>query len=185
MKKLLVLLLAALAAFAAAPATAQTYTFTITETTGGTNTFFASFQLSGAPNFDDGNTIIEFNNVQVTFASGTRTVDFVAFYDSPDGGLTFYDDNQFLFSSTSVFDQQAFERGPNGNFSKFYTNANYRLQGDQNFTGRTFSLSISQAVPEPDTWAMMILGFGLAGYALRRKRRGEPGNIPKPELQFT
>ncbi|MBY9061427.1 PEPxxWA-CTERM sorting domain-containing protein [Sphingomonas yunnanensis] len=26
------------------------------------------------------------------------------------------------------------------------------------------------AVPEPSTWAMMVLGFGLAGAAIRRRR---------------
>ena len=31
--------------------------------------------------------------------------------------------------------------------------------------------SISAAVPEPATWAMMIAGFGLAGLGLRRNRR--------------
>ena len=36
------------------------------------------------------------------------------------------------------------------------------------------SLTISQvsgAVPEPATWAMLMLGFGIMGYALRRTRR--------------
>lgn len=28
------------------------------------------------------------------------------------------------------------------------------------------------AVPEPASWAMMLTGFGLAGYALRRRRQG-------------
>jgi PEP-CTERM motif len=28
-----------------------------------------------------------------------------------------------------------------------------------------------RAVPEPATWAMMLLGFGAAGFALRRRRR--------------
>ncbi|MBT9473847.1 MAG: PEPxxWA-CTERM sorting domain-containing protein [Phenylobacterium sp.] len=30
--------------------------------------------------------------------------------------------------------------------------------------------SLSSAVPEPATWAMMIAGFGLAGSALRSRR---------------
>jgi hypothetical protein len=29
------------------------------------------------------------------------------------------------------------------------------------------------AVPEPATWAMMLLGFGLVGYASRRKRTAQ------------
>ena len=29
------------------------------------------------------------------------------------------------------------------------------------------------AVPEPGTWAMMIVGFGFAGTAMRRRRRDE------------
>ena len=30
------------------------------------------------------------------------------------------------------------------------------------------------AVPEPSTWAMMLLGFGAVGMALRRGRRNVP-----------
>jgi hypothetical protein len=29
------------------------------------------------------------------------------------------------------------------------------------------------AVPEPSTWALMLLGFGMCGYALRRRRQQE------------
>src|SRR4029079_733593 len=29
-------------------------------------------------------------------------------------------------------------------------------------------------VPEPATWAMMLFGFGAAGYAIRRRRRRHP-----------
>ena len=32
-------------------------------------------------------------------------------------------------------------------------------------------ISITEAVPEPATWAMMIFGFGLAGMAIRRRKR--------------
>lgn len=34
----------------------------------------------------------------------------------------------------------------------------------------TLSISAASAVPEPTTWAMMILGFGLTGFQLRRRR---------------
>jgi hypothetical protein len=34
-----------------------------------------------------------------------------------------------------------------------------------------YSTVISHAVPEPATWALMISGFGLAGAALRRRRK--------------
>ena len=33
-------------------------------------------------------------------------------------------------------------------------------------------LSLTQSVPEPATWAMMLLGFGAVGVAFRRRRRG-------------
>ena len=31
-------------------------------------------------------------------------------------------------------------------------------------------LSLSQAVPEPATWAMMLIGFGAIGFASRRRK---------------
>ena len=35
----------------------------------------------------------------------------------------------------------------------------------------TVTISAVGAVPEPATWAMMLLGFGVVGFALRRRRR--------------
>jgi hypothetical protein len=40
-------------------------------------------------------------------------------------------------------------------------------------SGNSFELdniAVASAVPEPATWAMMIVGFGVAGGALRRRR---------------
>lgn len=34
-----------------------------------------------------------------------------------------------------------------------------------------FATNTGAPVPEPATWAMMVLGFGLAGYAVRRAGR--------------
>ena len=39
-------------------------------------------------------------------------------------------------------------------------------------------LPISTAVPEPGTWAMMIVGFGLVGSMVRSVRRGGLGGQP-------
>jgi hypothetical protein len=33
---------------------------------------------------------------------------------------------------------------------------------------------VTSAVPEPGTWAMMLMGFGLIGWRLRRRRRATP-----------
>lgn len=35
------------------------------------------------------------------------------------------------------------------------------------------------AVPEPSSWAMMILGFGLTGFALRRRRSADPSLLER------
>ena len=40
-----------------------------------------------------------------------------------------------------------------------------------NYQGIQSAIGIQSAVPEPGTWAMMIVGIGFAGGALRRKRQ--------------
>ena len=42
--------------------------------------------------------------------------------------------------------------------------------GNGSYSG---TLSFSSAVPEPATWAMMIIGFTGAGVAIRRRRRDD------------
>jgi hypothetical protein len=62
----------------------------------------------------------------------------------------------------------------------------YALNGFDNLSALTFShptndrgmyvkldnIAVSAAVPEPSTWALMLLGFGAVGASLRRRRRG-------------
>jgi hypothetical protein len=45
------------------------------------------------------------------------------------------------------------------------------INGNNNSTGSLGGTVTINAVPEPGTWAMMLLGFGAAGYAMRRRRR--------------
>jgi hypothetical protein len=43
--------------------------------------------------------------------------------------------------------------------------------GSSNFYGTTGALTVSAGVPEPSTWAMMLLGFAGLGYLGYRKAR--------------
>jgi hypothetical protein len=40
------------------------------------------------------------------------------------------------------------------------------------------AVSITQAVPEPATWAMMLIGFGAVGFAMRRRKPAD-GLLPQ------
>ena len=44
------------------------------------------------------------------------------------------------------------------------------INGDNSSTGSLGGTVTINAVPEPGTWAMMLLGFGAAGFAMRRRR---------------
>lgn len=42
------------------------------------------------------------------------------------------------------------------------------------YVDATFSVTVTSAVPEPSTWAMIILGFAGVGYMAYRRRNGTP-----------
>lgn len=58
-----------------------------------------------------------------------------------------------------------------GDTLDFVLNNNGSYDYDSTALAATISLPTVAAVPEPATWAMMIGGFGMAGGAMRRKRR--------------
>lgn len=52
---------------------------------------------------------------------------------------------------------------------------NVAMDGDTQppgVAGGTISIRPVSALPEPATWAMMLLGFGFVGHAIRRRKRG-------------
>jgi hypothetical protein len=81
--------------------------------------------------------------------------------------------------STAGVDIDAFGYGPNSNFS--WVRLTDVAAADQT-TGITVGADIdavgaistvaAASVPEPATWATMILGLGLVGLSLRTRRRG-------------
>ena len=90
-----------------------------------------------------------------------------------------YSTNIRLFGPDPVMNFDALLRASTaGGFVDFLHTASFDfvLPTDVSFTSAsgTFLTGPSAAVPEPATWAMLILGFGLAGAALRR--------FPRPAL---
>ena len=55
-----------------------------------------------------------------------------------------------------------FSRGP----SLFGRAPYFVLDG---VSGQVTELAVSGAIPEPATWAMMLIGFGAVGYSMRRR----------------
>ena len=45
------------------------------------------------------------------------------------------------------------------------------------FGGKSFALNVVGSVPEPGTWAMMLLGFGGIGLAVRRRKSAATGQL--------
>lgn len=62
-----------------------------------------------------------------------------------------------------------FSYGQGGRFSVALSNVTFRTPGTASVTGR-FTL-INNAVPEPSTWALMLLGFGAIGATMRSSQR--------------
>ncbi len=191
--KNLILALAAMVSFsAAAPAAAQTFAdFTIqtditgqnvpgaptTATiTGGINysTFFANAQggssavtdfnvlLGNGSNYNAGNfapfqsgvnAILNLTSLQ------TGTLNFVA-----NGGSA----PLFSFALSGLFTANGQGALPGGGLT--LTNQT-QIDGTTIAAGSNGTLAVTAAVPEPATWAMMLVGFGAMGVSLRRRRK--------------
>ena len=164
-KNILVVLTALAATAAAAPANAATLLFQLS---GSRNATFAFDPTTATPSFRSSSFIgdqISFNGISGIFGgvAGTASVGF----------------GNFLVADLNI-------QNPNLGFTQFVSTDFFRFVNSQpDFTLGTYQLNsivsgrseltISQlalgAVPEPGTWAMLILGFGMVGGAIRYRRR--------------
>jgi hypothetical protein len=83
-------------------------------------------------------------------------------------GLT--NETSSLYEAHDGYDQQNLF----STFSRQYLGSPRSLsEGMSNFGGSwtfaTTEIPASGAVPEPATWAMMLIGFGLVGFAMRKR----------------
>ncbi|RZI58267.1 MAG: PEP-CTERM sorting domain-containing protein [Zymomonas sp.] len=131
----------------------------------------ASFQLDSNPVPDAINDQsafgfgqIFFNNVAGTFNGNAETASSISFGTSIA--------SQFQISGTSAgFAQFGGDTVFTGSFSSpVFTPGVFKFGG---FSSGTLTISeVAAAVPEPTTWAMMIVGFAMMGAATRYRRRG-------------
>lgn len=150
-------------------ASAATILFDFASATGPSNNFsFAIDDTQTVPFASDAFTV---RNVSVTSGS-TQFVTSVEFFSQVEGG------GLALGPTLNLTGRQLFTgtvSAPTfltGNFPLF----DFDTRGA---AGRLTISNLSSAVPEPSTWAMMLLGFGAIGASMRR-RRHRASAIPAP-----
>ena len=150
------------------------YNFSVTNNLGGTNDIYffgvdlPSHNVTGSPSGWNPSTWPSWNNVPLGGSSIVYNNNWIANFSSFDiapggtlGGLQVTDNSVNALSSVDWF---AFaEGGTYNDGGNFYSPSNPGFEG---------SVSAVSAVPEPSTWAMMLLGFAGVGFmAYRRKSK--------------
>ena len=73
-------------------------------------------------------------------------------------------------TSAAGFYQSFFNADYTGaDVTRAYSGTTYGASGDTIGALQTTFNSVNTAVPEPATWALMLLGFGMVGYAMRKR----------------
>jgi hypothetical protein len=157
--------------FAAVPAAAQSYYFEVKNSAGAVVTSFTLPSQPRPPTISgQEGSYFYFSNVPVMYNGSPRTIDDVTFWKVSGVSSTVltYEDPGYIFALYSSDGRSIYtgpESAPNfqvGSYAVYDANGAYTL---------------TVGLPEPQTWLMMIIGFGAVGGALRRRHRfkGAPG----------
>ncbi len=98
-----------------------------------------------------------------TSALGGNNIDFTS---------VFLNGMALTLSPTGTFEFGSLESSPLMAGALNTLTVNGRNTGNSAFSG-TLTFANVPAVPEPGTWAMMLLGFGAIGFAMRRRKAAE------------
>lgn len=137
----------------------QTYTVSVAESIvpplGGANTVFAS--TTGTLNATSG-TALHIDQTQVfTLSAGASS--------AVNAGV-----DLTLSSGSSYTASSPVQAGPVGAWDHMQLATTFTLSGGTGSVEVVGYASVTPAVPEPDTYAMMLVGLGLIGVAARRRR---------------
>lgn len=162
MNRFFVLIGALLSLVSAAPASADPLRYTVT----GSNGVFARFVVDSHPTPDpltlESYAFFLFD-VPGTYADGSTTA-----------GLSFYDDSVFGGISIVTWNQQTLDLSGISLFTGPSSAPTLFAFGPTQFTEyqgtATYTITAEAGVPEPASWAMLLIGTGLAGAGIRRRR---------------
>ena len=173
---------------AASPSGGFTVINEFTDTTGITG---ANFQIKVPPSDSNGafpaNSLPAGSSYLSVLGGGVANISFGGAYGAFQfdwGSIDTYNTLTIHSSlgDTVVIPGGNFPNAANGNQFLPGTNGLFKVVGEagETFTGITLAsgtnsfeidrLAVSGGVPEPATWGMMILGFGMAGSLIRRRR---------------
>lgn len=161
-----------LAVFGGAPASAAQYIFSFATNQalfGGPVMGSGTFTTSDTAMTIGGRTAFAITGIDGTFNGSQITTPTLAsgFGNYFTTGPTFLDGSGVKFNTTTTTNVQFFFQD---SVQRYRVNA--INQGRSSYVTATSSLVA--AVPEPGIWAMMVLGFGTLGFALRRARKTTP-----------
>jgi hypothetical protein len=172
-------------AVVSAPASATTLLFTITNV-GGENRGNYSFTLDDTrtPNIVLTDSVrystpaipITYTNVP-NVGSGTINSGITFFAPIQQGGLQigFLPFGNFRLINTALVEDTSFNSQtlPTFKLGTFAISTTPRNNGPRPFDNYQITIAdFNSAVPEPATWAMMLMGFGAVGYSMRRRKAG-------------
>jgi len=172
----LTMLLAVAAAAIATPASAAVFDFTFNTT----STLFGGPTQTIVGTFTTADTSVDrfgFSALQITGISGTINgqaitglYDLAGPYYYLTSGPTFLDGGGVRFN-TALAQNIAFFHQDNVASDIYRVNGNGTISAFGSATSR--AAVATSAVPEPATWALMLMGFGAMGVALRRRKAGK------------
>lgn len=108
--------------------------------------------------------LFTFNGLDLTYAFNEQN----SFFN---GGLATFSFNGGTSTQTRSFDSLAGFQTFNFDVANL---SSVRVSADSPFQIDNIRLTSMAAIPEPGTWAMMLVGFGAIGVSMRRARRVSP-----------